>query len=98
MERTRRCCSPGATEKVLSRIHSVPVSCLRLPPTSGQLDGALMPERGPLGSSARELLPPARVASQLAAAVTAVMSEWEDYDFKRKNEQEEQLPAFSQHG
>lgn len=50
-----------------------------------------------MGSSARKLLPPARVASQLAAAVTAVMSEWEDYDFKRKNKQEEQTTSFSQH-
>lgn len=50
-----------------------------------------------MGSSARKLLPPARVASQLAVAVTAVMSEWEDYDFKRKNKQEEQTTSFSQH-
>jgi len=49
------------------------------------------------GSSALELLPPARVASQLAAAVTAVMSEWEDYDFKRENKQEEQVTSFSRH-
>lgn len=49
-----------------------------------------MPARGPVGSSARPLLPPAPVASPFAAAVTPVMSERDDCDFKRKRKQEEQ--------
>lgn len=61
------------------------------PPVTGTAGGAVTPQRGPPAP----LLPPARVASQLAASVTAVMSEREDYDFKRKNKQKERITSFS---